>query len=372
MSPSPSLFYQTINYHEEYADRIPDKYLSQDSVWTDLKGNMEEAIIFAGTRRDIYDYIPYMIEASSVSDEITKIYYRELKGKMDQSLTYEEFKTYLSDDIANRIVFVKNGLPIETFSIKKHGDSTSYSIADATLSFSGGVQAALEKVIHIGPLRKKPERFTDVVKDSYLEVGTEGEYFSSILHHNPEVLNSINVALENLGLNYEIKIHCLVNDDLIAFGDIHSLQVIEKNTGTPLTLCDVGFGLSQVLPILVQVVIPGSKIILIEQPEIHLHPKMQTELADFFIKHSGIDTNQLVIETHSEHLLLRIMRRIRETTSGTIKDSSLALNPEDVSVLYVESIDGQSIVREMPLDENGELIKAWPGGFFEEGLREIF
>jgi predicted ATPase len=77
------------------------------------------------------------------------------------------------------------------------------------------------------------------------------------------------------------------------------------------------------------------------------------------------------LETHSEHLILRVMRRMRETYQK--KDTGLPkVTPADVSVLYVEPDGARSIVREMPLNELGELVKSWPGGFFEEGLREQF
>ncbi len=67
-----------------------------------------------------------------------------------------------------------------------------------------------------------------------------------------------------------------------------------------------------------------------------------------------------------------MMRRMRETANGTLENSDLRLKPKDIAVLYVEPVGSRSIVREMPLNEEGELIKAWPGGFFEEGLREVF
>ena len=94
-------------------------------------------------------------------------------------------------------------------------------------------------------------------------------------------------------------------------------------------------------------------------------------MADFFISASKERQNQFVLETHSEYLLLRILKRIKETTDGDQKNKSLRITPEDISVLYVEPLGGESIVREMPLNEQGELIRDWPGGFFEEGLREI-
>ena len=116
-----------------------------------------------------------------------------------------------------------------------------------------------------------------------------------------------------------------------------------------------------------------TKLLAIEQPEIHLHPALQAELGDVFLESAlGGDGNTCLIESHSEHLLLRIMRRMRETSTGKLPDGVPEVRPEDVMVLFVEPDGSQSIVREMPLNERGELVKAWPGGFFEEGLREIF
>ena len=85
----------------------------------------------------------------------------------------------------------------------------------------------------------------------------------------------------------------------------------------------------------------------------------------------GSRQNTFILETHSEHLILRLMRRMRETYQR--KEMGLPpVTPADVSVLYVEPDGTRSIVREMPLNELGELVKSWPGGFFEEGLREQF
>lgn len=154
---------------------------------------------------------------------------------------------------------------------------------------------------------------------------------------------------------------------------IQDLVLIDKRTGTPVSHRDVGIGVSQVLPVLVSAYASQGQLLAIEQPEIHLHPALQAELGDVFIKSALRDAgNTYLIETHSEHLLLRIMRRMRETGSGRVPDELPEVRPEDVMVLYVEPDGPQSIVREMLLNERGELVKAWPGGFFEEGLREIF
>jgi predicted ATPase len=154
---------------------------------------------------------------------------------------------------------------------------------------------------------------------------------------------------------------------------LQDLVLIDKRTGTPVSHRDVGIGVSQVLPVLVAAYASRGKLLAVEQPEIHLHPALQAELGDVFLGAAlGEGGNTLLIESHSEHLLLRIMRRMRETSDGELPEGAAAVRPEHVMVLFVEPDGPTSIVREMPLNERGELVKAWPGGFFEEGLREVF
>jgi hypothetical protein len=154
---------------------------------------------------------------------------------------------------------------------------------------------------------------------------------------------------------------------------IQELVLVDKRSGTRVTHRDVGIGVSQVLPVLVAAYASKGKLLAVEQPEIHLHPALQAELGDVFLGAAlGEGANTLLIESHSEHLLLRIMRRMRETFEGTLPEGLPQVHPEDVMVLFIEPDGPKSIVREMPLNERGELVKAWPGGFFEEGLREVF
>ncbi len=141
------------------------------------------------------------------------------------------------------------------------------------------------------------------------------------------------------------------------------LVLFDERTKTVVTHRDVGIGISQVLPVLVAAYGSQGKLIAMEQPEIHLHPALQAELGDVFIEAAlGERKNTFILETHSEHLILRLMRRIRE---GKI-------SPDDIGVVFVEPLAHGSRFVELRIDEEGDFIDEWPGGFFEESFHEKF
>lgn len=144
---------------------------------------------------------------------------------------------------------------------------------------------------------------------------------------------------------------------------IRELVLVDQRTNTVVTHRDVGIGISQVLPVLVMAYGSQGKLLAMEQPEIHLHPALQAELADVFIESAlGQRKNTFILETHSEHLILRLMRRIRE---GQISS-------EDIGVVFVEPLERGSRFIELRIDEEGDFIDEWPGGFFEESFHEKF
>ncbi|HRI93137.1 MAG TPA: DUF3696 domain-containing protein [Accumulibacter sp.] len=154
---------------------------------------------------------------------------------------------------------------------------------------------------------------------------------------------------------------------------LRDLVLVDERTDTVVSHRDVGIGISQVLPVLVSAFGSENAIVAIEQPEIHLHPALQAELGDVFIDAAlGGRGNTFLLETHSEHLILRLMRRIRETSDERLPEGLPPVRPEDVSIVYVEPTMEGAVVRQLALDEEGSLIDNWPGGFFEEGFRERF
>lgn len=141
--------------------------------------------------------------------------------------------------------------------------------------------------------------------------------------------------------------------------DLFSLTFNTKSKQT--NIADAGFGASQVLPLVVQALAAlRNSITLAEQPEIHLNPRLQVVLADLFVNMANAD-HRLVVETHSEHLLLRVRRLVAR---GEI-------SPDKVAIYFVEKRGDASHIRQIPLGENGDIEPdVWPAGFFEDSLRE--
>ena len=140
--------------------------------------------------------------------------------------------------------------------------------------------------------------------------------------------------------------------------------------GTAINFKDIGSGVSFVFPILTSIDV--GALVIIEQPELHLHPRAQCEIGDVFI--SGINHKRnMIVESHSEHILLRISRRIRETSRGQLGNPILKLKPNQVVIHYFRpNGDGTTTIFPIRFDKEGDFLDLWPDGFFSERESEIF
>lgn len=140
----------------------------------------------------------------------------------------------------------------------------------------------------------------------------------------------------------------------------HSIKVKNAKTNIQSNITDVGFGVNQLLPVIVQCFCaPKGSLIMVEQPEAHLHPKYQAKIADLLIDVLNFG-NRLIVETHSEHVLLRLQRRIAEKK---LLSKLLVVN-------YFDIIKNQTIVKKLTIEETGHFKEPIPKGFFEEGYQE--
>ena len=174
-------------------------------------------------------------------------------------------------------------------------------------------------------------------------------------------------------------------DDLAEFQELYhslatrteiALRDFEK--GMLVAPGDIGTGISQMVPVVVSALRNHDGILAIEQPELHVHPATQVGMGDLFIRaaHNNPDRlfsgKSLIIETHSEHIMLRLLRRIRETTDGELPPGAPSFKAEDLSVVYVESSEQGVRFRPLGVDDDGEFRAQWPQGFFEERAGELF
>jgi hypothetical protein len=151
------------------------------------------------------------------------------------------------------------------------------------------------------------------------------------------------------------------------------LRVVDKRTGREVPPANAGTGFSQIVPVLVELLSRNESLLLVEQPELHLHPSLQYGLADVLIDATiGDRGNCVVVETHSEHLLLRVLRRMRETTEGSLPRHLPPVRPEAVSICYVQAGSGGSQILEIGATSEGELSVACPRGFFADRGNELF
>ena len=134
---------------------------------------------------------------------------------------------------------------------------------------------------------------------------------------------------------------------------------------------EIGTGISQVLPVVVVAVSSNAQLIAIEQPELHIHPALQVKLGDLFIEQSN-DQKFFLIETHSEHLLLRLLRRINENFEGELPPDMKPCTANDVAIYYLDKGEKGMHVRRLEIREDGTSQGEWPQGFFEERITELF
>ena len=220
----------------------------------------------------------------------------------------------------------------------------------------------LPELIPVAPLRSKPKRTYDPIRET---VSPEGGHVPMLM-----------MRLDRTDKPHWKSLH----DDLVRFGrdaglfakirvkrhgkqmnDPFQLQV-KVRSGSHANLMDVGYGVSQSLPILVDVLERSDRrrrhecAFLLQQPEVHLHPRGQAELASLFVQAFRQSGNRFLIETHSDYIVDRVRISVRE---GLLK-------PDDVSVLYFEPRGSAVAIHNMTLDEHGNLLAA------PEGYRDFF
>ncbi len=232
-------------------------------------------------------------------------------------------------------------------------------------------EALMNRVFYLGPLREYPKREYIWSGSSPLDVGPRGERVVDALlaAKAKNELRSLGYRkrkkpfeeiiaywLKELGLISEFKVLEIAEDS-----NLYKVQLKKDANSAPVLITDVGFGLSQFLPVLVLLYyVPEYSIVLLEQPEIHLHPAVQSGLADVIINAVKTRKIQVIVESHSEHLLRRLQRRVAEEE----------IQHTDISLYFSETKAGKSAITPLKLNLFGE-ISNWPKDFFGDEFGEV-
>lgn len=215
--------------------------------------------------------------------------------------------------------------------------------------FNRAINIAQRNINYIGPIRPHPSRHY-FLKSYQEKITSQGENAFQILadwkSSDNKKYQSIVKAIKYLNLADDLEPE-KIKDELV------ELKIKPLNQKHFVNICDVGFGISQILPVLVSIVdAKPQSTILINQPEVHLHPSSQAQLANYFI--SECKTNNFIIETHSEYLINRFRLLV---SKGQIK-------PEDISIIYIDQCTDGPVINNVSINKHGALIDA-PDSFFK-------
>ena len=221
----------------------------------------------------------------------------------------------------------------------------------------------LGHVEFIGPFRRAPERTYTFSGETPSNVGVHGEKAIDMIAADQSRRHGKSLNLTHKISQWLQRAEIAKGIEIDVVTDRYfEVRVTHFDTGENETLADVGYGCSQILPILVAGYhLPSSRTLIVGEPEIHLHPKAAAEVGTFLYEVAKRDI-QLFVETHSEHLLLRLQSHV----------ASGKLSPDDVNVFYVYSDrkGRKKICHRIPLGKDGFFAEKWPKGFFPETLEE--
>ena len=234
---------------------------------------------------------------------------------------------------------------------------------NTTKNLSESLQINTIDVDYIGPFRILPKRYFYLTGETYFrDTGITGENAYAMLGISK--LKKDDELYKNVGKWYKEHFDGweLIVDDR---RKKPLVQILLSKNDTEVNIVDVGQGMNQALPLVVRANVTDrpDSIIVLEQPELHLHPAAHGDLAELFAKSAKENNQTFIIETHSENMLLRLRKLVVENDFGFTKD--------DVIIYWLEDAElkGQELMK-ITIDENG-VLSDWRDGVFDEGLREV-
>lgn len=239
----------------------------------------------------------------------------------------------------------------------------------------------LGQMRYIGPLRRIPPRGLEVSFTKSDSAWSDGmAAWETLVTGSQDLVERVSDWMQSpakLGTGYAVTRKAFQEFDPNQpvpqpIGPIRKRAQLVDGAGLTLQPQDVGVGISQVLPVVVAAQDGSASVVCIEQPELHIHPTVQVGLGDLFIDGVVNQGLSFLIETHSEHLILRLLRRIREAAEMTSNVIDQPLSPALIGVYCLSKRNGAVTIDEIPVTKEGDFAKPWPQGFFDERGAELF
>ena len=355
--------------------------------------------------------------------EVADIFYVSKLHDLINSSEWDEDK-YIKIQAHHEYDFLHN--PIEIFDVKdigalpplgrklfnsldlddvKKSEIVSELLSDVLVAPLDNLLEILKKSISIGPIRKiidanyqplpyieQKDWFDGSAAWSYLEkadldtlkkihtwMSDEDKLnlgYGIALKEVQSTIKTFNINNASSKINADNRLEVKVHDDsdFISSNEgreekTYHYTIVDKFNQIPVTPSEVGTGVSQLMPLIIAAVSQEGGIVACEQPELHLHPRIQVAIADLLTQ--NIDNVNYLVETHSEHLILRLLKRIRQHTDNELPEGLEFIKKSDVAIIYLEPTENGVIANKIGITEDGEFTDNWPHGFFSERRQEL-
>ncbi|PVZ70660.1 DUF3696 domain-containing protein [Pelagibaculum spongiae] len=240
---------------------------------------------------------------------------------------------------------------------KRTNEINSRSVLAAVIDTDFFLTISAHGIVYLSAYRSRLKRFYYQGQKGFHTVGINGEHaipliISSLSNDSgTDLIDFLSYWLNKMGVADKIEARN-------AFG---SYEILIHRDGIAANILDVGIGVAQVLPVLVQTyLMPERTTLIFEEPEIHLHPKAQALLADLFLEVSKERNVQFLVETHSEHLFRRLQTRVAEQKASA----------DDCALYFVEREGAEAKLKDLKLDQFGRVAE-WPKNFFGDATGEV-
>ena len=359
---------------------FPDVELSEDSGGVLLNSDVD--LTFRYRRRD--EGAAVVLDAFKVCSRAAGTEEAQLRGvlrKNNYHITRKGGGRWFAEGFENRQIKTVGGSHFMPHFLVIEGAEENSHVLHIPLNpiFTLPLRKLQEEIEdnlkYLGPLRERPQRAYLHSGNPMTEIGDSGEYAAQILWLEKDskvaylpsldeeareitLMGAVNDAFLNLGMPQPIDVK---SEKSIMYQILFQLGASKQNEAV--TIADVGFGVSQLLPILVLGLRSSeSSLLLLEQPEIHLHPKLQANLADFLLTLAE-QGRRVVVETHSDHFINRLRRRIAEDPSDELRNK--------VNIWFIQPpVEGAgATIESLKVDSFG-VIENWPPGFLPEAADE--